>query len=202
MKTSCDSKHIVAIAIAGLFVAACATPTTQSFQRVQSSRVDSSYIAVGADFSKYDRLSAEDMGIYFPTNRAPSVADQQRARQLFREAFLAQLGDYEVVRSEKGPTTLQVQASLIDFTNALPEDAMSVGREMRDFAKPGSIIFMMELKDSMSGEVLARAGDSAEIPTFSTSPDVLTDWDAVDAAAQRWARLFREFLDENLRRQD
>ncbi len=79
---------------------------------------------------------------------------------------------------------------------------MSVGREMRDFAKPGSIIFMMELKDSMTGAVLARAGDSAEIPAFSTSPDVLTDWDAVEAAAQRWAMMFREFLDDNLKQED
>ena len=199
MKTSFDRKAIVALATAGVLLAACATPTTQSFVRVENSRVDSSYIAVGADFSKYDRLSAEDMGIFFPANRAPSEEDQQRARDLFREAFTAQLSGYDVVRNGKGPTTLLVQASLIDFTNAAPEDAMSVGREMRDFAKPGSIIFMMELKDSMTGAVLARAGDSAEIPAFSTSPDALTDWDAVEAAAQRWAMMFREFLDENLK---
>ena len=200
MKTPITRKTIVAIATAAVLLAACAAPTTQSFVKVENSRVDSSYIAVGADFSKYDRLSAEDMGIFFPTNRAPSVADQQRARELFREAFMAQLGGYEVVRNGRGPTTLQVQASLIDFTNAAPEDAMSVGREMRDFAKPGSIIFLMELKDSMSGTVLARAGDSADIPAFSTSSDVLTDWDAVEAAAQRWALMFREFLDDNLKR--
>lgn len=200
MKTSIDRKAIAALAIAGLLLGACVTPTTQSFVRVENSRVDSSYIAVGADFSKYDRLSAADMGIFFPANRAPSEADQQRARDLFRDAFTAQLAGYEVVRNGKGPTTLLVQASLIDFTNAEPEDAMSVGREMRDFAKPGSIIFMMELKDSMTGAVLARAGDSAEIPAFSTSPDDLTDWDAVEAAAQRWAMMFREFLDENLKR--
>jgi hypothetical protein len=199
MKTTLDRKAIVAVATAGVLLAACVQPTTQSFVRVENSRVDSSYIAVGADFSKYDRLSAEDMGIFFPNNQAPSEEDQQRARQLFREAFMAQLSGYEVVRDGKGPTTLLVQASLIDFTNAAPEDAMSVGREMRDFAKPGSIIFLMELKDSVSGAVLARAGDSADIPAFSTLPDVLTDWDAVEAAAQRWAMMFREFLDENLK---
>lgn len=199
MKTSIDRKTLVALIAVGS-LAACTTSTTQSFTRVQSSQVEASYIAVGADFSKYDRLTAEDMGIFFPTNQAPSAADQQRVRSIFREAFLAQLAGYEIVQSGKGPTTLQVKPSLIDFTNAAPEDAMSVGRQMRDFARPGSIIFMMELKDSMSGEVLARAGDSAEIPAFSTSSDVPTDWDAVEAAAQRWARLFRAFLDENLKK--
>ncbi len=177
---------------------ACTTTTSQSFVRVADSKVDSSYVAVGADFSKYDRLTPRDMGIYFPPHSAPSPAAQQRARDIFRKAFLAELEGYEIVENAQGPTTLLVQASLIDFTSAAPGDAMSVGRQMRDFAKPGSIIFMMELKDSQSDEVLARAGDSAEIPAFSTSADVPTDWDAVELAAQRWARLFREFLDERL----
>ena len=186
------------VAILCAMLSACATTTTSSLTRVQDARVDAGYVDAGADFSKYDRLTAEDMGIFFPPNSAPSVAEQQRARDIFRKAFLAQLDGYMVVDDAKGPTTLLVKASLIDFTNAAPGDAMSVGRQMRDFAKPGTILFMMELKDSVSGKILARAGDSAEIPTFSTSADMPTDWDAVELAAERWARLFREFLDENL----
>ena len=197
MKPSSPWKAAAIIAACtGLF--ACTTTTSQSFVKVDSSRVESSYIAVGADFSKYDRLTPRDMGIYFPSQAAPSPETQQRARDIFRKAFRAQLTGYNIVENAKGPTTLLVQATLIDFTNAAPEDAMSVGRRMRDFATPGSIIFMMELRDSVTDEVLARAGDSAEIPTFSTSADVPTDWDAVEVAANRWARLFREFLDERL----
>ena len=63
---------------------------------------------------------------------------------------------------------------------------------------PGAIIFLMELKDSKSGKILARAADSASAPAFSTSTTTRTDWDAVEDAAFRWARLFREFLDQNL----
>ena len=194
-------KAALAAVLGCTLLAGCAAKhTTQSFARVQDSRVEASYVAVGADFGQYDRLSAEDMGIFFPTNSAPPVADQQRARKIFREAFIAQLGGYDVVQGEKGPTTLAVQASLIDFTNAQNEDVMSVGRQIRDVAKPGSIIFLMEMKDSESGLVLARAAYSAEIPPLSADSDVPTDWDAVEVAAQRWARLFREFLDENLKK--
>ena len=130
---------------------------------------------------------------------APPAEAQQRARRIFREAFLEQLVGYDVVR-EAGPTTLLVQASLIDFTRAKPSDVMSVGPQVRDFAQPGKIIFLMEIKDSVSGDVLARAADSAHLAYLTASPDVPTDWDALDLAAQRWASLFRNFLDERLRR--
>jgi hypothetical protein len=58
----------------------------------------------------------------------------------------------------------------------------------------------MELKDSQTGDVLARAADSAETPAFATAAGTETDWASVEQAAQRWARLFREFLDRNMTR--
>ena len=71
-----------------------------------------------------------------------------------------------------------------------------VRRDLRDIAKPGSIIFLMELVDSESGQVLGRAADSTVVPSFSEGDS--TDWRAVESAANRWAELFRLFLDENL----
>lgn len=202
MKTPEDLKSasIAAIATIGaaLILAGCSTTTTQSFNVVKDSAVEASYIAVGADFSKYDRLTADDMGIFFPTRAATSVADQQRIRQIFRQAFLSRLDGYVVVQDEKGPSTLLVQASLIDYRNASGADVPSVRRELRDIAKPGALMFLMELKDSESGAVLARAADSAATPTFSTSSDTTTDWTAVEEAAAHWADLFRSFLDNNL----
>jgi hypothetical protein len=62
------------------------------------------------------------------------------------------------------------------------------------------MLFLMELVDSESGEVLARAADSASVPVFGTGENTITDWDAVRSAAERWAGLFRKFLDENLNR--
>ena len=179
------------------FVASCTTATTQSFKATNSPNVEASFIATDADFGKYDRLTAEDMGIYFPTDAAPTLEDQQRTRKIFREAFLGELTNYQIVQ-EKGPSTLLVQATLIDYRNASSTDVTSIHRDLRNIARPGALLFLMELKDSESGITLARAADSATAPSFSTSSDHYTDWKSVESSADRWASLFRQFLDENL----
>lgn len=187
----------IALPVAGLLAVACTTTTTQSFNVNKNAQVEASYIAADADFGKYDRLFASDMGIFFPTNAAPSLQDQKRTRQIFREAFLGELSGYQIVR-DKGPSALDVQATIIDYRNASGADVPNVRRELRDIARPGALMFLMELKDSQSGQVLARAADSASAPAFSTSAETTTDWGAVEKAAARWAGLFRQFLDENL----
>ena len=198
IRCSTTRPYCLPILLTSLFITGCSTTTTQSFNVVKDSKVETSLVAVGADFSKYDRLDAEEMGIFFPADAAPSVDDQERIRQIFREAFLSRLDGYEVVQGQDGPTTLRVQATLVDFRNASAKDIMSVRRELRDMAKPGVLMFLMELKDSRTGDVLARAADSAAAPTFSTSAGVPTDWTAVEEAAAHWAGLFRQFVDENL----
>lgn len=187
----------IALPVTGLLAAACTTTTTQSFNVNKNAQVEASYIAADADFGKYDRLFASDAGIFFPTEAAPSLEDQRRTRQIFREAFLSELTGYQIVK-EKGPSALDVQATIIDYRNASGADVPNVRRELRDIARPGALMFLMELKDSNSGQVLARAADSASAPAFSTSEDTVTDWKAVETAATRWAKLFREFLDANL----
>lgn len=191
--------RLIGLVTAGLLLAGCGSTTTQSFNRVQNSRVEASQVAVDADFGKYDRLNAVDMGIFFPSHVASAPDDEDRIRQIFRDAFMSRLDGYDIVRNEVGPTTLTVQATLIDFRNASADDVMSVRRGLRDMAKPGSLVFLMELKDSRSETVLARAADSATAPTFQTSSETTTDWTAVEAAAAHWAELFRQFLDENLK---
>jgi hypothetical protein len=195
------SACLIGLAAAGLLLAACSTTTSQSFNKVQNSRVAASQVAVDADFGKYDRLNAVDMGIFFPSHVASQPGDEERIRQIFRDAFISRLDGYDIVRNEVGRTTLTVQATLIDFRNATADDVMSVRRELRDMARPGALVFLMELKDSRSEKVLARAADSAAAPTFATSSETATDWTAVEAAAAGWAELFRQFLDENLKQQ-
>ena len=192
-------KQFLALVMGVVLAAGCATVETQSFVSSKAGRVESAQIAVGADFSKYDRLQAVDMGIFFPAGTEMAPEDQQRTRQAFRDAFMAELEGYSVSR-EPGPTTMKVEASLIDLRG--PEGAgaalNSMRRNIRDLATTGSLVFLMEMKDSETDQILARAADSAKAPPLGTSPDVETDWQAVDEAAAHWASLFREFLDQNL----
>lgn len=189
---------LIGLAVAVLALASCSSTTTQSFTTVKDSRVEASRVAVDADFGKYDRLNAVEMGIFFPSHAKTTPEDQARIRQIFRDAFLSRLTDYDIVQDQVGPSTLTVQATLIDFRNATADDVMAVRHELRDMARPGALVFLMEMKDSRSELVLARAADSAAAPAFATSSGSTTDWPEVEAAAAHWAELFRQFLDENL----
>ena len=197
IRTPIKNLHALALAASGLFLVACTTTTTQSFNVSKNTDLEAAYVATDADFGQYDKLLARDMGRFFPTDAAPSLEDQERTRQIFREAFLGELSGYVIVR-DTSPGALEVQATLIDYRNASGADVPGVRRELRDIARPGALMFLMELKDPESGQILARAADSASAPAFSTSADTATDWTAVEAAAARWAELFRNFLDANL----
>ncbi len=192
------TSHCRIAALAALLsLAACTTYESQSFNAAKGGNVESAQIAADANFGKYDRLQAEDMGIYFPAGTEMPVDDQQQLRKAFRDAFFTELDGYQITR-EPGPTTMKVQASLIDLRGSSTADVSSLRREVRDVAKTGSLVFLMEMRDSETDRVLARAADSAEAPSLGTGADSGIDWQAVDAAAQRWAKLFRQFLDQNL----
>lgn len=192
---TCNSLAVVSLMLVG-----CTTVETQSFNVIQSDNVESVYIAANADFSKYSQLLADDMGIFFPKDSYTPPEDIQRIRQIFRSAFINELQGYSIV-STPGPSTMRVQASLIDLrNNVTPGTLSSLSREVRDIAATGELLFLMEMRDSESDAVLARAADSARTPTFAMSEDAGTDWSSVEAAAQHWAALFRDFLDQNLSR--
>jgi hypothetical protein len=191
------TRGLLAAFALGVSLSACTTVETQSFNVRKNSAVESAQISTDADFSKYDSLLAEDMGIFFPQNSQSTDADTQRIRQIFRAAFIAELQDYDIVQ-QPGPRTMAVQASLIDLRNSSVVPLPGMRREVRDMAVPGSIVFLMEMKDSESGAILARAADSATAPTLAATAGTDTDWSSVQGAAEKWAALFRQFLDANL----
>ena len=177
-------------------ISGCTTVESQSFNVAKGAEVESAQIATDADFGRYDRLQAEEMGIFFPAGSASTQGDLRRIRQIFRTAFIAELQGYAIVQ-ESGPSTMNVQASLIDLRNAQAGSIPQLRTGLEDVAKSGSLVFLMEMRDSETGRVLARAADSASAPTFA-SAGTTTDWSSVEEAAARWASLFRQFLDANL----
>ncbi len=189
----------VVVLLTTLLLAGCAGSKveSQSFRVAQNSKVASAQIAVDADFGRYDRLLAMELGIFFPQTYVTSDEDTQRIRQIFRDAFLSELEGYAIV-DESGPTTMTVEASLVDLRNSAGTQMPQMRSSIRDLATPGSILFLMEMRDSVSDRVLARAADSAKAPTFSSAEGDESDWASIEDAARHWAALFRTFLDENL----
>lgn len=188
----------ICISIVAIWLSGCAGPQveSQSFRVNKNSAIESSQTAIDANFNQYRQLLATELGIYFPQDQSTTAADINRIREIFRSAFLAELDGYNIV-SEPGPTTMAVEASLVDMRNAIGDQIPHMRKEVRDMAQPGTIVFLMELRDSVSNRVLARAADSAKAPTISSEVGVETDWASIEAAATHWADLFRTFLDEN-----
>lgn len=191
------NRHQLALTIlATMLYAGCSTTTSQEFRRAQNSVVEAAFIASDADFSQFDRLTAAEMGIFFPQNSAIPDEDLQRIRSIFRESFLGELSEYDVV-NETGAGIMMVEASLIDLRTAAYADIPNLRSEIRSVARPGSLVFLMEMKDSQTGRVLARAADSTLNPNIGSDELDNSEWGEVEVAAQHWASLFRQFLDQN-----
>ena len=90
---------------------------------------------------------------------------------------------------------MKVQGQVIDMKMTSGGTVMDVSGRLRDIVAHGELTFLMEMSDSLTGQVLARAGDK--------SSDISADkgdatWDDVRRAAEYWAGLFRNWLDNYL----
>jgi hypothetical protein len=187
-----------ALVTTGVLLASCTTTSYESYRPVQNPNVDIVYVGTNADFSIYRRLMVEEMGIFFPTAGAPSDADVQRVRKAFQQAFRAKTEGYEIVQ-KPAADVLKVKASLVDLRNATPMDVPNIGSDINRILAPGKLTFMIEMRDSRSGNLLLRAADTEKSPKIDLPEDGSANPDEVNAAAQHWAQLFRNFLDTNLK---
>ena len=179
--------------------AGCVKTTVDTYRSVPGSRVDSAYVKPDADFSRYTQLQPVPLEIYFYAGvSAPDPADIDHVRRIFREAFIGKIGDDYKLVDAPGPDVLHVRASLVDLEmSAVPDDLPIRGRAA-SLVAAGQLTFFMELADSQTGEVLARAGDKEKAPAQIAGAATDRDWARTEEAAERWAQMFRDFLDENL----
>jgi hypothetical protein len=190
------SRFCVALFALAVLGACTKTIVTGSFHRVPNSAVEYAYINQEADFSKYTRLLSGGLEIYYPEDEeAPDPANLERIRGYFRDAFMAVLGDDYQVVTEPGPDVLKVSAQIVDMKISPGGAVFEPSGRLRDVVAHGELTFLMEMSDSMTGQVLARAGDKSS--DISAQRDDAT-WDDVQRAAEYWAELFRNWLDRSL----
>jgi hypothetical protein len=129
------------------------------------------------------------------------VQEENKARfeQILKEEFteeLEKLERYEIVTAP-GPDVLVLVGGVIDVVSFVPPDleSSSFGRGGVYLESVGSAVLVIELRDSMSGEVLARAADgrAAESP-FAFEANSVTVWSEVRRLAQYWANLLVDRL--------
>jgi len=176
----------------------CTRTEVYSYERVPESRVDAAYISPGADFSRYRSLYAQPLEIYYEDGvQAPTEAELEQLRAVFRKAFLAAIADDYKIVDEPAADAMGVRASLVKLETDAYIDQLSLQGRLRSLVAAGELTFLMEFSDSVSGEVLARAGDRQK-PEYAEFEGIQgQDLTEAEAAARYWASLFRDFLDRN-----
>jgi len=159
-------------------------------------QVEYAYIKPGADFSRYTKLMSDGLEIYYPEqSAAPSTEELVRIREAFRSAFLGALDDDYPIVTTPGFDVMRVKAQVVDINMGVVESTGESGGVLEQTLGQSELTFVMEMFDSKSGTMLARASDRSTnmaVANRSSGEDVL------DAAARHWAGLFRDWLDRSL----
>ena len=199
------TKHLglAAFLVGSIFLSGACTTTiiVEPFYRPEGAQAQQSFVSPDADFSIYTKLLAEPLEIYTPDNApTPNEADLERLQEIFRDAFLPKLEGYELVQ-EPGPDVLRVRAQIIDLKLTGAVGSYEPTGRLRELVAKGQLTFLMEVSDSLTDRVLGRAGETEDGTSTSLSAEEAS-WAEVEAAADRWATMFRIWLDNNISMQD
>jgi hypothetical protein len=186
--------------------------THDGLYRVQKSVVDAAWVKPDLDLTGYTKLVIVEPTIAykklepvstFQTDRESQfpVQEENKARfeQILKEEFIEELEKlerYEIVTAP-GPDVLLLVGGVLDVVSFVPPDLESAkyGRGGVYLDSVGSAVLVIELRDSQSGEILARAvdGRAADSP-FAFEANSVTVWSEVRRLAQYWANLLVDRL--------
>jgi hypothetical protein len=181
--------------------------------RVKSKQLDHLYKLPEADFSGYKRVRLDPIEVEFDKNWKPNEHERSPSRRLtnediekikkalaeeFRKVFTEELtkNGYPVV-DENGDDVLRVSAAIANLYITAPEK-MSAGRSRSYTTSAGHMTLIAELRDSVTGKLMARAVDSVrgrDTGTFMMTNSV-TNMSAARTALSQWARVLREGMDD------
>lgn len=189
-----------------------ANMTYDGLYPVKGGTADEAWARPGIDISQYSKILLEGVGIeYRPggETRRPSmhmsnadhyeVTDRQRTRltEVVRKAFLDELGRSEnfSIVTEPGPDVLLIRGGLFDVVSYVPPEP--IGRGEVYLSSVGEATLVLEIRDSASGAILARAVDrrAAEQSFGLSESNRVNNASEVRRLARTWARLLRERLD-------
>jgi hypothetical protein len=182
--------------------------TYDGLHRVDRSVLDMAWVKPDLDLTGYRKLMVVSGGIAYrevdgPVNRRTStefpVSDEakERFQQVVREEFLEELEQqqrYEIT-DQPGRDVLVLVGAIIDVVSRVPPEP--IGRSSIYLSAAGDATLVLELRDSMSNEVLARGADRrAAEATFAGPANSVTVWSDVRRLAKAWAKLLRTRLEQ------
>jgi hypothetical protein len=223
------STTIISIATLSLAALALSTPsltvareaeppdvTHDGLVLVADRKVAAAYVDPDADFGIYNKIKILDCYVAFrkkwqrdqrlsqSTSRRVGAKDMEKIKadvtRMFREVFeekLSKDGGYAIVE-EPGDDVLLVRPAIIDL-DVTVANATSTGRTSTYTSSSGAATLYVELYDSVTGDILARATDRKVARSTGGSltwkSETINEVDARRALG-RWANLLRQRLDE------
>lgn len=170
---------------------AWAKPTLDltSYSKLMLATGGFAYREVG-DVSPYDRRATE-----FPISEESRQMLEEIVGEVFREEF-ADLENWEIV-TEPGRDVLILVGAIIDIVSAVPPQRPGGFRDDIYLSRIGEATLVLELRDSMSNEILARSADRrAAESAFAVEASPVTAWSEVRRLARTWARILVNRLDQ------
>lgn len=140
----------------------------------QNTRLHALFVKPDAEIAGYRSVLLDPIQVRFARNGIPDRAGRNSGRRLdaadataiqtglaemFREIFDAELrgAGYQIVE-QAGPDTLRVTSAIVDLYVVASD--MIAGRDRTYTADASRMTLVLEVRDSVTGEILARAVDT------------------------------------------
>ncbi|MEE4147071.1 MAG: DUF3313 family protein [Halieaceae bacterium] len=209
---------LLCVLCAATIVGCAETRTTQvdewdGLVRRPGTQINALFVRPDAEIVAYTSVMLDPVEVSFARNWDPNrgrrspgsrlnaddvAAIQSGLADMLRESLRTELasGGFQLV-DEPGPETLRVTAAIVNLFVTAP-DTMTAGRGRTYTANSGQMTLVAELRDSVSGEILARAVDTRRgrsTGTLTFTNNVTNTADARRAMGV-WARTLRQGLEE------
>jgi len=202
---------VISMLISLLFVVSTADAQTnfEGLREIDSQTWDRVEVRPNMVFTVYTGIVLDDVRIAYRTpDRSQQqfpFTDEQKAQfqETLRNAYLSELvamKNAELVNSP-GRDILLLSVRAINVTATVPPVSIGgVGRASIALQAIGEVTLVLELFDSRSGEILARAVDTKTVvgAAIAEDGDMITNWDGAGQLSARWASTTRSRLDKLL----
>ena len=179
--------------------------TYDGLTRVDNTVMDAAWKLADVDISEFTKVKLLGAGIEFRfvtgsgtrlsgQNEFPlDESQQERLRQTITDAFTDEMSNserFELVETT-GPDTLLVRGALLDVVSNVPPER--IGRSQVFLSSVGEATLVLEVRDSVTFAILARAVDRRAAARRGTSVQAnsVTTWAEVRRLANRWAQQLR-----------
>jgi hypothetical protein len=187
--------------------------TFDGLHEIKGGKADQAWAKPGMDLSQYSKIMLQGAGIeYRPggeSGRSLSarsrggpyeVTEDQKARlrAVVAEGFLEELSNSEhfTLVEESGPDVLLIRGAILDVVSYVPPEPLGMGNIY--ISKVGEATLVLELRDSITEAILARAVDrrAAEDMRGMSESNRIRNTIEIKRLIGVWARLLRERLDQ------